>query len=137
MLNGVIRSSWIFNAIIFLNHNSHCSNIFFLLFQPFYMLLSSTLFSDWLFTGNQLIWNAPIFCLHNCTGVVESKQHLPKHAPLILQGAGSQRAMIKLVAWNHHIYSTIIECSLTAKQHANRFLSFVLTIMIPLRVVVL
>ena len=76
---------------------------FFSLFQPFYIFLSSTLFSDWLFTGNQSIWNAPIFCLHNCTGVVESKQHLPKHAPLILQGAGSQRAMIKLVSQNPSI----------------------------------
>ena len=65
----------------------------------------------WSYVPNMVLrgWffrNAPIFCFHNCTGVVESKQHLAKHAPLILQRAGSQRAGIKLVAWNTPLFST-------------------------------
>ena len=44
------------------------------------------------YSSNQSVTetNAPIFCLHDCTGVVESKQHLPKHALLILQRAKEQ-----------------------------------------------
>ena len=49
--------------------------------------------------------NAPIFCLHNCTDVVESKQHLPRHAPLILQGAGCQGGRVP-VAQNAPLSST-------------------------------
>ena len=41
-------------------------------------------------------WNTPIFCLHGCTGVVE-----PKHALLILQGAGIKRAGIRCLETLH------------------------------------
>ena len=48
----------------------------------------------WSYVPNMVLrsWfcrNAQIFCLHNCTGVVESKQHQPKH--VLLQGGGSKR----------------------------------------------